>query len=295
MSWAKFLLTGMATAHINGFAALAQVGWQLRLGTLMVERAIVAKARCFLLPEDHPTARLIHIADSFPATHWASMINRFRTHPDFARAIPEITEPTVTSPEVLAAARACPDERRRVLKSYRCHVVRPVLQEYDMCAFSNALASKSVLGVPFLELQPSLPNCSPVNLDVPMLRSFNLWSEQWAIVRCTGCWPVRETRTCKFLAVLSTCISCGRESVDVAHSLCCCPATRMHFQSLPEELRTIDRNDREFVKTLFQWHNTSTLRFACVQYVGLCLRDAVQDHLSKCADTDDLNDPGMGD
>ena len=61
---------------MKGALALVQCGWAFRLGTLMLEAAIVARARILLLPLDHPAAVALALADMIAATSWASMARR---------------------------------------------------------------------------------------------------------------------------------------------------------------------------------------------------------------------------
>ncbi|CAK0904763.1 unnamed protein product [Prorocentrum cordatum] len=71
-SWARRLLGCAIGPALPGEAVLAHCGWHLRLGTKMVERAILARAKLFLLPETHPGASMLRLASATSCPTWAS-------------------------------------------------------------------------------------------------------------------------------------------------------------------------------------------------------------------------------
>ena len=281
--WAKFLLSGAQTTHINGLAAISQCGWQLRLGTLMLEQAIIARARILLLPVDHPAAGLIKLSDSVTANTWSNMIKACMSKPGFSASIPDITDGNTLSMELIEQARQCPNDRRKALQSYRKYTVRPILLQYDQDAFVQSLQNKIIFGLRFLDLQPMLVKDCPYIMDVPITGVLGVWSRQHAIIRCTACWPWRLTSKYCFVASMPSCPLCKARDVSVEHALKDCPMTYSVFADMKDDLQSHSRNDIDFLQFLLTWHALPEVRFTCVSYVGRCVSlckpgDGINEH-----------------
>ena len=72
VSWAKHIL-GFPESRA-GSLLVCECGWRMRLGTLMLRRALMLKARISLLPTAHPAPRLFQLADDSDQWNWATHI-----------------------------------------------------------------------------------------------------------------------------------------------------------------------------------------------------------------------------
>ena len=149
--WARFLLCHKFTAPINGFRAMAQCGWIRRLGTTMIERAIMARVRVALLPEDHPAVFMLHLADHIPAITWNSSLRSTLLDLGLKDSIPDISQlPDLLDNDAIIAARLCSAARKRLLREYRDVFVRPPLDSFEHNAFLVAVEQKHVLDTPYI-------------------------------------------------------------------------------------------------------------------------------------------------
>ena len=73
-TWARRLLACATGPPVPAEVAAVQCGWTCRLGTRMLERAIMARARLLAQPADHPGARMLSLARSLSCTTWASVV-----------------------------------------------------------------------------------------------------------------------------------------------------------------------------------------------------------------------------
>ena len=89
-SWAKSLLGCRGAREGKWPIWVAERGWFRRLGTLMLERAILLKSRAQLLPLAHRVVRILSAA-SRSSTTWAYEVARIQHRPDFIRPIPDIS------------------------------------------------------------------------------------------------------------------------------------------------------------------------------------------------------------
>ena len=72
--WARALL-GIRDAQQGPWSILiAECGWVRRLGTLMLERAIMLKARASLLPRQHPLNWLLRESCASSTPNWATAV-----------------------------------------------------------------------------------------------------------------------------------------------------------------------------------------------------------------------------
>ena len=68
--WARAILGTRLRGGISGRLAVAECGWRLRLGTLMMIKAVTFLNKLFLLPSSHPCRQLVTTALSLPCDTW---------------------------------------------------------------------------------------------------------------------------------------------------------------------------------------------------------------------------------
>ena len=72
--WARALL-GCRHTHAGAWPLLvAELGWKRRLGTRMLERAIMLRARALLLQESHPARRVLTVARASSHVTWHTAV-----------------------------------------------------------------------------------------------------------------------------------------------------------------------------------------------------------------------------
>ena len=76
VAWARISLECQAGPHIQWSVLVAQAGWSRRLGTRMLERAIMSRARASLLPLSQSTHGMLASVDAVPAPSWVSVVRR---------------------------------------------------------------------------------------------------------------------------------------------------------------------------------------------------------------------------
>ena len=97
----------------------------------MLEEAIVAKARVWLLPDDHPAAALLLQACGLPCHTWASVVSEAMEDPTLPQEVQEIHKCPLFTLAELNEARSDATVRKAVLKRYQWDIVRPCLMEHD--------------------------------------------------------------------------------------------------------------------------------------------------------------------
>ena len=138
IAWGRHLLAFQTGPHIKWLLVVAQCGWIMRLGTRMVERAILTRARIFLLPSEHAAHRMLRLAVDKQAPSWATCVKALMVDPRFSSPLPEVTSVLGMNPSILAEARRDKLVRKKILSDYKWQVVRPVLLDYDQRAFVQA-------------------------------------------------------------------------------------------------------------------------------------------------------------
>ena len=214
-SWARRLLGCAVGPQLPGAVVIAQCGWPMRLGTRMVERTILARARLFLLPGEHPGASMLAVASGTSCSSWASTVRAWMNSLD--PPLPDVVAWPFAGPQACATARADPAARRLLLRSYKFYVVRPASLKLDRLAFERATADAL--------LQWNL-------LDLALGPGSWLHFRLWAVVRMSGCWPLQVLGAPLCVPTLPRCGACGARDVDVWHALFSCPASAALRSSL---------------------------------------------------------------
>ena len=107
----------------------------MRLGTRAREKAIMARARIFTLPINHPATRMLHFACNSSGVTWATHVKRLMNDASLPRLVPDITDHPCFTKDKLLRAAADPVFRKVILREYKSNVVRPILQQYDNFTF----------------------------------------------------------------------------------------------------------------------------------------------------------------
>ena len=199
----------------------------------MLENAIVARARAWLLPDDHPVSPLMAQACMLPCLTWAASVSAAMQAPDLPENIPEILNCGACTPAERTQAKSDSDVRKIILKRYRWEVVRSCLLEYDRRVYLQA-AEKflDALQVSVGALQPTPERLDVGLMDVAWSSQSWKWFRCWSIVRITGRWLLTAYGEHELPSELPACRACGAARVSVAHAMAECPASEASYQAL---------------------------------------------------------------
>ena len=248
---------------------LATCGWEMRLGSKILEYAVVARARLFLLPVDHPAARMFSSALMSPAASWATLIKR---RMDAARPrILDLFEHPSFSQEDVDLARTDKVFRKNVLQRYRWDVVRPCLIETDAARYHKVACNiVQPLGLPFAAF---------INFPQRLCQQWLSWQPSpggwiqlraWALVRITGKWPYTLLGD-DLTASISHCRLCGTLGVVVMHVLVQCPIAHMELLPCLTQLGIAPHQQNQplvVLPFLFGVCEDSTLQWEVIKSVG---------------------------
>ena len=73
-SWAKAVIGARAVTDVRGIPAVAECGWPIRLGRLLLKNALVALARMQLMANNHPARQLVELAASTTCDSWVQRV-----------------------------------------------------------------------------------------------------------------------------------------------------------------------------------------------------------------------------
>ena len=218
--WARSLL-GCSRCFAGGWSLLiAEVGWKRRLGTRMLERAVMLHARAMLSSHSHPARRILEAARFSSGTTWHSQVMDVSYRSDFIRPIPCILE-TLSDVEV-SNALSCKRARKFYLRRYRRAHVSPVLDAYDGTGFSTAASNQTW---PYVDFQPFPERLPDILLRLDWGPQTWYFYRAWSITRVLGKLPLAVFGGNDPPRCVSFCPLCGCSSADVLHVLHACPAT----------------------------------------------------------------------
>ena len=224
--WAKRIL-GIHSLRQGAWAIVTtECGWSLRLGTEMLLRAIMLKARCRLLHTGHLVRILLDAYSSHCGTTWLACVKSIQQRRDFPREIPDITD--VFEKDLLDTATTNKPSRKRLLRIYRQRYVLPTLKEYDIAAFSRVSSNSKW---PYSIFEPIPSPLPPLLLQLPWSQDTWAHYRTWACVRAMGRWPLVLYHAGDLPRLLPVCPLCGRPGVDIRHALQFCPGTYQFFVS----------------------------------------------------------------
>ena len=222
--WARRLL------RIDGRRAgawpllLSECGWVTRLGTRMLELALLLHARVLLLPGSHPAQRLLLSAMTCSLTTWAAAVRGIQRKLGDSQPLPDIT--AYFSDQQVRDARACRAEQRKLLFKYKMQVTRPARIRYDREAFFAACQATEWDYSDLVHEPCQFPrfvfdlNWGP--------RTWLLYIA-WAVVRATWRWPLAVFSGGDLPRILPHCPLCIATEAGIDHLLLECAGTRVFF------------------------------------------------------------------
>ncbi len=226
LGWARALLGLPMFAEVRHALLLLQCNWPFRLGTRVVEEAIMALARLRVSPPCSPGTRLLLLAEEIGGQSWLSTI--WELMDGYAPGMPvrEVHRCGLFSDHEMAAAAENRDARRMLLRRYRLQAVRPALADSDARYFAST--TNRVLegwGCPYSNFQTELQLWKHGMRDLDLGRQPWLRFRCWAVVKCTGKWPLRIFDLEGLPAVMDFCPLCQAREVGVRHVLLECVET----------------------------------------------------------------------
>ena len=143
------------------------------------------KARVQLLPDNHPAAQLVKLAQSSGTTTWLGDVSATQARTGQGSDIPDISE-TMTTVQ-LEVAKTNKLQRQANLRTYKKHHVQPALRAYDNAAFITASQASSW---PYHDFQ-WIPETFPESIH-HLRWGHGTWQlyRAWAMVKVTGKWPL---------------------------------------------------------------------------------------------------------
>ena len=185
--WAKTIVGARSRTDVRANLAIKECGWELRLGTLMLEKAFLCLARLQLLPPEHPSRRLVEVALELPCRSSAQDVVCLLNHPGFSSNIPQVHESEICPSDMFLLAYTDSAVRRNILRNYRDNIVRPIPLLYDETNFRTC-ATKMIPGLQcqFFELESTNDLMKKLLPAVLHWRVFRIW----LMIRMTGQWPI---------------------------------------------------------------------------------------------------------
>ena len=220
VSWAKTLLGIQYSREGAWPILLAECGWHRRLGTRMLERAIMLRARILLQPVGNFAHRILREASSLVGSTWVKDVEDIIAGSRldaFEDILPYL------GPATTEQARSSREHRKKYLARYRVHILTPVLQAYDDKAFAVAVSSSPW---PYGSFQSSLDALPPSFLQFSWDALTWAYYRTWATVRATGRIPLQGSFAGDLPYTLATCPLCRSPAADVPHFLAFCQGTR---------------------------------------------------------------------
>jgi len=89
-SWAKCIIGARTCRDVRGSLAVRVCGWPIRLGTLMLERAVICLAKLELLPAHYTSRHLTLLALQLPCVTLAHVVCSVLRDPRMPQHIPRI-------------------------------------------------------------------------------------------------------------------------------------------------------------------------------------------------------------
>ena len=143
---AKAIVGARTARDVRGSLAVAECGWPLRLGTLMIERASRSLACIKLRPLEHPTRRIARIALDLPGASWAHAVVNAMRDPCLSQVVPDVWSSGIAPQELMQQACHEVSLRRNAVRADKQKVVRPLLVEIVIAAYKKD-AVKPVAGL----------------------------------------------------------------------------------------------------------------------------------------------------
>ena len=126
--------------------------------------------------------------------------------------------------------------------------------------------------IPFSEFQPLGTRWSRDFRDLQL--DADSWTRfrAWAIIRCTGRWPLAVYGGHGLPHTMACCPLCWAEQIGVDHPLLDCPGTLQFFAVLQSKVDVPPRERKSmFLHTLFSMPMAVVPRASHIQYVNDCL------------------------
>ena len=217
-------------------------------------------ARLAVLPEGHPAAALFRLVSCSTAQTWVFQAREWLSNLLAPAVLPTILQVFGSDSDAIKEARASGEARRRILRRYRHHVVRPLLQQLDLQHYQLA-ASRELpgLGVSPATLQPVLRGLSWDDFTQHSLPITWKAYRCWAIIRCFGRWPCPLFGTNDLPITLQQCIGCPQHDVTVEHALIFCQGS----QGLRDKLSCAASIMDLFADTATLERRNESMHFVC--------------------------------
>ena len=223
VSWARALL-GIEGSHRGSWLPLiAECGWEVRLGTKVMGLLLMFIAQVETLPINFPVVQAWFVAKSV-VIPFSSADNRLRLKLDNVQTVRDWLQVDAVRDLGINV-----DERLKILQRYKKQVVYPALRRYDDDAFQGF---KDAHGWPYLQFQPFLQRFPRELLQANWQRQHWRDYQLWALVRCTGRWPLPLGGMEEFPRLLSFCPLCQKAEAGVTHLLVECEGTFLPRQKL---------------------------------------------------------------
>ena len=274
-SGAKAILGSRAFTNVRGILAIAECGWPLRLGSLMLRKATVALARMQLMPHDHPARQLVELAAKTPCNSWVQRVLLEMSNPGPQRHIPPIAKSGICPQAVLEEAMSCRAARKNHLRKYRLQIVRPILESKNQQVYASAAAKMLVgLGCRYQDLGADPHGGWLSGLVVSPVKWRHL--RTWWLVRVTGCWPCNLFVPESPSSTLAVCPHCRAVDIVVSHAWFC---PKLPVQQGPSSTSASPR----WTATLFEKGGSSQDVASKVTFVGACVHDILASALASHA------------
>ena len=197
---AKTILGCRYQKGLRHHVAVAQCGWNLRLGTCLLLEVAMYQARMHFLPAEHPTVVLSSLIETLPCVSWFSKVCDLFQQADLHESVPAIRSCGLFTGDQIELARREPRLRKKLLSRYRREILLPLFLEHDRRQLYQHLNEpmQGLGGVTLGQLQFQSMAWVWEDLGIDLSDVDITWFNfRASIVRVTGRWPLPLDDSCQ--------------------------------------------------------------------------------------------------
>ena len=194
--------------------ALSESRFLIRLGSHLVEKIVVARARLLALPADNPVAGALAAAAMVTGETWLDHARMVMVGLGVRQDFPEFTR-------LDDATRADPVPRRAAVRRWKFVMVVPAIRRMEAVWFCDQLAALNECLIPYAELVPFRAPPSDELRWAAWGKTMWRFCRAWAAARVSGGfpWSVWGQRVSSITRILKVCPLCGSADADLEHLL----------------------------------------------------------------------------
>ena len=197
----------------------------------MLEKAVLFYNKLLLLPESHPTKKMLKLALLAPCDTSARRVQDIMSDPRLPGPIPDVFAASVIDVNEERLVSTDSTARRRILRKYKWDVVRPAVLHLDSDVFRRD-ARKELPGI--RASYEDLGCFSKTAISLLLVNDVS-WRfvRIWYLIKLTGAWPLGLFDVETQMDELPFCRLCGCRNIMTFHVLGECRDGRRRPISAP--------------------------------------------------------------